>query len=353
MKLKALRQKIDKLDSGILKLLNQRAQLTLKIGKIKSISGKPVFSPDREKQVYRNIKKANKGPLPESTLEAVYREIMSGALSLQNPPKIAYFGPQYTFTHIAALKKFGESIEYIECESIAEVFTEVERQRADYGVVPIENSTEGAVNHTLDMFIDSDLKICSEVYLPIEHNLMSKARNISSIKQVYSHQQVLAQCRMWLEKNLPHAKLTPVSSTTVAASYATQNAKSAAIASDLAAEKYALKILASSIEDSAHNITRFLIIGQQDVESTGYDKTSIVFSMKDKSGALHDTLAPFKRSNINLTKIESRPSKKKAWKYYFFVDMEGHIKDKRIKQALDSIQKHCNFFKFLGSYPAA
>lgn len=353
MKLKILRQKIDRLDLGILKLLNQRAELILEVGKLKNKAGKPVFSPDREKQIYQNLKQANDGPLTNDTLEAVYREIMSGALSLQNPPKIAYFGPQYTFTHIAALKKFGKSLEYLECDSIADVFTEVERDRADYGVVPIENSTEGAVNHTLDMFVDSDLKICSEIYLPIEHNLMSRTKKLSSIKQVYSHQQVLAQCRLWLENNLPKAALVPVTSTTAAAMLAARGSGRAAIASKLAAEKYSLGILARSIEDSAHNITRFLVIGQQDAEPTGQDKTSVVFSMKDRAGALHDTLAPFKRSNINLTKIESRPSKKKAWKYYFFVDMEGHIKEGRIRRSLEHLERHCNFFKFLGSYPAA
>ena len=353
MILKKIRQKIDKLDLEILKLLNERARLILGIGKIKTKKGKPVFSPDREKQVYQRLKAANKGPLQGETLEAVYREIMSGSLSLQNPPRIAYLGPEATFTHIAALKKFGKSLDYLECDSIADVFTEVERGRADYGVVPIENSTEGAVNHTLDMFIDSDLKICSEVYLPIKHNLLSKSKKMSSVKRVYSHQQVLAQCRMWLEKNLPAAKLVPVASTTMAACDYTARGSNAAIASDLAAEEYNLNILARSIEDSAHNITRFLIIGKHEAEPTKHNKTSIVFSMKDRAGALHDVLTPFKGNGINLTKIESRPSKKKAWMYYFYVDMGGHISDKRVKQSLKQLQKHCNYYKFLGSYPAA
>ncbi len=353
MSLKQIRKKIDKLDFQVLKLLSQRARLTSDIGKIKARKGKPIFSPDRERQIYQRLIAANKGPLQNKTLEAIYREIMSGSLSLQNPPKIAYLGPESTFTHIAALKKFGKSLDYLECDSIADVFTEVERGRADYGVVPIENSTEGAVNHTLDMFIDSGLKICSEVYLPIHHTLLSKSRKISSIKRVYSHQQVLAQCRMWLERNLPQAKLIPVTNTAVAASIYTVRAGSAAIASNLAAEEHKLNILARSIEDSSHNITRFLIIGKQEAESTKHDKTSIVFSMKDRAGALHDVLAPFKRSNINFTKIESRPSKKKAWKYYFYVDMEGHIKDKRVKQSLKQLERHCNYYKFLGSYPVA
>ena len=351
-KLKILRKKIDRIDSSILRLLNERANVTLNIGSLKSKRTTPSFSPDREAQIYKRLIRANKGPLESDTVKAIYREIMSGSLSLQNPPRIAYLGPQTTFTHIAALKKFGKTLEYIECESIADVFTEVERDRADYGVVPIENSTEGAVNYTLDMFIDSDLKICSELYLPIKHSLLSKSRKVSSIKRVYSHQQVLGQCRLWLETNLPHAELIPVTNTSIAASVYTRTRTSAAIASELAAEENKLNILARSIEDSPHNITRFLIIGKQEAEPTGNDKTSIVFSMKDRAGALHDVLTPFKRKKINLTKIESRPSKKKAWKYYFFVDMQGHIKNKKIKQALRQLENSCTYLKMLGSYPA-
>jgi chorismate mutase/prephenate dehydratase len=352
-KLKKSRKRIDQIDSSILHLLNERAKIILGIGSLKSKKAKPSFSPYREAQVYRRLVKANKGPLSGATVKAVYREIMSGSLSLQNPPKIAYLGPEATFTHIAALEKFGKSLEYIECSSIADVFTEVQRQRADYGVVPIENSTEGAVNHTLDMFIDSELKICSESYLSIKHNLLSRAKKLTSIKRVYSHQQVLAQCRIWLETNLPQAKLVPVASTTVAAAVYANQKGNAAIASELAAERYSLKVLASSIEDSPHNITRFLIIGNQEAEPTGNDKTSIVFSMKDRAGALHDVLTPFKRSGINLTKIESRPSKKRAWEYYFFVDMQGHIKNKKIEQALRLLEKNCTYFNVLGSYPIA
>jgi len=351
-KLNNLRKKIDRIDSSILRLLNERAGVTLSIGKLKSKRTTPSFSPAREAQIYERLIKANrKGLLKEDSIKAVYREIMSGSLLLQNPPTVAYLGPEATFTHIAALKKFGKSLEYHECGSIADVFTEVERERTNYGVVPIENSTEGAVNHTLDMFMDSDLKICSELYLPIEHCLLSLKNKLKDIRVVYSHQQVLAQCRIWLETNLPNAKLVPVSSTSYAAKFCKARITSAAIASKLAAEEYGLKILAPSIEDSPHNITRFLIIGKQEVERTGKDKTSIVFSMKDKAGALHDVLVPFKRNKINLTKIESRPSKKKAWKYYFFVDMQGHIKDKKLKQSLRQLEKNCTYLKILGSYP--
>ncbi len=354
-KIKESRKRIDRIDSNILRLLNERARIILQIGSIKSKNAKPSFSPYREAQVYDSLLAANKGPLSNNTVKAIYREIMSGSLSLQNPPRIAYLGPKTTFTHIAALNKFGRSLDYLEAGSIADVFTEVERGRADYGVVPIENSTEGAVNYTLDIFIDSDLKICSELYLPIEHNLLSLGK-LSSIKRVYSHQQVLAQCRIWLETHLPGAELIPVANTALAAErvrHLKVDIKvGAAIASRLAAERCGLKILASSIEDSSHNITRFLIIGKHEAEPSGNDKTSIVFSMKDRSGALHDVLRPFKRSKINLTKIESRPSKKKAWKYYFFVDMDGHIKNKKVKRALKQLEKNCTYLKILGSYPA-
>ncbi|MFH1244929.1 MAG: prephenate dehydratase [Candidatus Omnitrophota bacterium] len=350
-RLEELRKRIDQIDDNILRLLNERASITLEIGALKSKKAKPSFSPYREAQVYARLEKTNKGPLQDEAIKAIYREIMSAALSLQNPPKVAYLGPEATFTHLAALGKFGKSLEYAECSSIGDVFTEVERGRADYGVVPIENSTEGAVNYTLDMFIDSELRICSEAYLPIEQNLLSKNPRIDSVKKVYSHIQVFPQCRIWLEKNLPKAALIPCASTTAAAMEAAADEESAAIASAVAAEKYNLNILARSIEDSAHNITRFLIIGKQDVERTGNDRTSIVFSMKDKIGALHDVLMPFKEKGINLTKIESRPSKKKAWKYYFFVDLEGHLEDVKVRQALAKLEKNCTFFKVLGAYP--
>jgi chorismate mutase/prephenate dehydratase len=350
--LKRLRKRIDKIDNNILKLLSERANIILEIGKIKSKSKKPAFSPGRESQVYRKLTSANKGPLNNDTIKAIYREIMSGSLALEKPLNIAYLGPEATFTHIAALKKFGSSVDYVKTDSITEVFTEVERGRADYGVVPIENSTEGAVNHTLDMFMESDLKICSEVLLPIEHNLLGKGK-ISSIKKVYSNPQVLGQCRLWLEANLPNRELVAVASTTKAAQLAAKAVSCAAIASKAAAEKYNLKILAESIEDSAHNITRFLIIARSEAEPTGNDKTSVMFSVKDRVGVLHDMLIPFKRGGINLTKIESRPSKKEAWKYYFFIDMKGHIKDKKISLALKHLGRHCDHLKFLGSYPAA
>ena len=345
------RRKIDRIDKKIVDILNERAKESLKIRRIKKRLKKGIFTPRREKDVYKKVLKRSKGPLSPGSIKAIYREIMSGSLALDKPLNVAYLGPEATFTHIAALRKFGASVDYLECKSIREVFTEVERGRADYGVVPIENSTEGAVNHTLDMFIDSELKICSEEYLPIKHNILSKHKRVSSIKKVYSHQQVFAQCRVWLEKNLPSVKMVSYASTSEAAHHATLGKGSAAIASELAAKEYGLNILARSIEDSSHNITRFLIMGTQEEEPTKDDKTSIVFSMKDRSGALHDALTAFKKNRINLTKIESRPSRLKAWEYYFFVDMEGHHKDKRVEKAISELGKGCTYLKVLGSYP--
>ena len=351
MRLAKNRRKIDQIDSKIVDLLNKRARETLQIKKLKKKLKKGVFAPHREKEVYEKVRERNKGPLSPESVSAIYREIMSASLALEKSPKIAYFGPEATFTHIAALAKFGSSVEYIECKSISEVFTEVERRRADYGVVPIENSTEGAVSHTLDMFIDSGLKICSEVYLHIEHNLLSRQKKISSVKKIYSHQQVFAQCRMWLEKNLPNAKLVSCASTTEAALLAASGKGSAAIASRLAAKKYSLNMVAPSIQDSSRNVTRFLIIGKKEAEPSKNDRTSIVFSLKDKVGVLHDALSPFKKNRINLTKIESRPSRLKAWEYYFYVDLVGHYKNAKVKKALAELEKSCTYMKVLGSYP--
>ncbi len=326
--------------------------MSAKIGRLKAKSKKNIYSPDRERVIYDRIEKVNKGPLSNETLKSIYREIMSGSLALEKSIVIAYLGPPATFTHIAALKKFGSSVGYLPVNSITEIFTEVERTRADYGVVPIENSIEGAVNHTLDMFMESDLKICSEISLEVSHNLLANCR-IGQIKKVYSNPQVFGQCRMWLEANLPNCELVEVSSTTKAAELAVKEKGAAAIASNLAADCYGLNILARSIEDSAHNVTRFLVIGSAEGEPTKRDKTSITFSVKDRIGALHDMLVPFKKYKINLTKIESRPSKKKVWEYYFFVDMVGHYKDENVKKALAELGRGCTYLKILGSYPMA
>lgn len=353
MGLKSLRRAIDSIDSKILKLLNERAEITLKIGRIKSRSNQSVYAPNRESEVYKKLAENNKGPLSNAAIQAIYREVMSSALNLEKPLTIAYLGPEFTFTHLASMKKFGSLVDYSSCNTITAVFDEVEKERADYGVVPIENSVEGAVNHTLDMFIDADLKICSEIYLEISHSLLSKESDKKNIKKVYSKDQVFGQCRLWLEEHLPNVTLVEVASTARAADMASKEKKTACIASELAAKKYGLKALNRSIEDNAHNVTRFLVIGRAEAKPTKRDKTSIMFSLKDRVGALHDILVPFKHYGINLTKIESRPSKVKAWKYYFFVDMEGHHLDKKVAKALSTLKRSTTYLKILGSYPAA
>ncbi len=350
MKLASLRKKIDNIDKEIILLLNKRADLAQDVGRIKSHAGKGVYVPDREAQIYKNILDKNKGPLSDKALEAVYREIMSGSLALERDLTIAYLGPEASFTHLAAMKKFGSQVEYSSCNSITEVFRAVETTRSDYGVVPVENSVEGAVSHTLDMFIDSDLKICSEVLLDISHNLIGNCSR-KSLKRIYSNPQVFGQCRIWLDSNLPDVELVEVSTTSRAAEIASKEKNACAIGSSLAAKTYKLKVIARDIEDSANNITRFLIIGEHIPSPTKQDKTSIVFSGKDRVGGLHDMLSPFKKNKVNLAKIESRPSKAKAWEYYFFVDMFGHYHDRNVKKALKGLKKNCSLLKVLGSYP--
>ena len=350
MTIPKLRKKIDTIDAQIVRLLNQRAKWGLLIGQEKVRHQKGVYAPDREKEILERIKALNKGPMPIAAFEAIYREIMSSSLSLEKPLRIAYLGPSASFTHLASLKKFGSQVEYVSGGDIAEVFERVEHTDCDYGVVPIENSIEGAVTHTFDILVDSDLKICSQILLEVSHNLLSKT-TIEKIKMIYSNPQVFGQCRRWLRDNYPQAELIEVVSTTRAAQMASVQKHSAAIGSLLAAEVYHLRVLKKDIEDTAHNITRFLVIAPQDVPPTGRDRTSILFSIKDKIGALHAMLSPFRRYRINLTKIESRPSKKKAWDYYFFVDFEGHRLNPRVQKALEQLEGMCKYLKILGSYP--
>jgi chorismate mutase/prephenate dehydratase len=350
MDLSHLRKKIDGLDAKIIELLNDRAAITLSIGQEKIKNKKSIYAPEREKEVLKRIKALNAGPIKNEAVEAIYREIMSASLNLEKPLRIAYMGPEATFSHLASLKKFGSSVGHVACDNVAEVFSKVESGDCDYGVVPIENSIEGVVTHTMDLLVESDLKICSQLLLDVTHNLMSKG-SWSQVKEVYSHPQILGQCRQWLMKNMPKAHLIPVVSSTKAAQMVANRKNAACIASEIAAPLYGLTILKKNIQDSAHNITRFLVISTMDVPPTGADRTSLVFSIKDKVGALHAMLTPFMKHKINLTKIESRPSKKKAWDYYFFVDCEGHQSDIKVARALAQLEGMCKFLKILGSYP--
>ena len=323
------------------------------IARVKQASGVPVYAPEREDLHLRALSAANPGPLNADGLRGIYREIFSASRAAERGLTIAYLGPEGTFTHLAALRRFGSQSGYLPVRSVGDVFAEVERGRADYGVVPIENSTEGVVNHTLDMFTDSELKICAEELMPVHHVLMARGGTKDSIKVVYTHSNVLGQCRNWLEDNLRSARTVAVPSTSEAARMAAKQRGSAAIGTDLAARLYRLKVLARDIEDMSDNFTRFLVIGRQWSPRSGRDKTSVMFSIKDRVGALYDMLVPFKRNRINLASIESRPSRKKAWDYYFFIDCLGHVDDRRVAKALKDLEKVCVFVKLLGSYPAA
>ncbi len=355
MSLDKVRNKIDSIDAKVLALLNERAGASQQIGQLKQKEGQGIYAPHRERQVLDRLKSLNKGPMTPDAIEAIYREIMSFSISLEKKVKIAYLGPPVTYTHQAAQKKFGASVDYEACTTITDVFSEVGQGRADYGVVPVENSTEGAVNHTLDMFVDSDLKIYGEIFLPIHHYLLSRSP-LKDIVQVYSKDQVFGQCRLWIEAHLRNVDLLPTNSTAEAAQIVANDSNQAGIAciaSKIAADVYGLKVLASSIEDNSNNTTRFLIISRTEAKPTCSDKTSIVLEIKDKAGALHDILVPFKKLKINMTKIESRPSKKKVWSYFFFVDFQGHYDDPKVKKAIAALEKHCTFLKVLGSYPKA
>lgn len=343
---------IDSIDSQIVDLLNKRTEHVLGIGKIKLAAGGSIYAPHRERAVLEKLDRLNKGPVTNHSLRAIYREIMSCALSLEKSMSIAFLGPEATYTHQAAISRFGHSLKYSAQKTIADVFTEVSKGRADYGVVPVENSTEGVVSNTLDMFVDSGLKIVAQIVLPIQHCLVSRASK-SQIKKLYSHPQALGQCRTWVQTHFPRAETIETSSTTRAAELASAGKSAAAIASALAAEKYQLRIMESSIQDNAANVTRFLVLGTQCSPSTGKDRTSLMFRITDEVGTLHRALAPFQKFKLNMTKIESRPSKRKAWEYYFFIDVDGHMDDPPVRKALSALERECGAVKILGSYPNA
>jgi chorismate mutase/prephenate dehydratase len=346
------RKSIDELDEQIVRLLNQRTRHVLEIGGLKRKAGEEIYAPHRELAVLQRICQANSGPLPNESLRAIYREVMSSALALEKTMTIAYLGPEATFTHQAAIQRFGSSLRYFPQKTIAEVFTEVAKRRADYGVVPVENSTEGVVTHTLDMFVDSDLKIVAQIVMPIQHCLLSRTPR-DHIRKLYIHPQTLAQCRVWLQRHFPQAEIIETSSNARSAELAAKDRRAGAIAGTLAAEKYRLPVLEYDIQDSSANATRFLVLGPKGPPPTARDRTSIMFSIQDKVGALHAALAPFRRYRLNMTKIESRPSKRKVWEYFFFVDCDGHAVDRKVSKAIALLEEHCSYVKVLGSYPNA
>ena len=346
-----LRKKIDQIDEKIVLLLNDRASLAQRVGSTKSLNSQEIYAPGREKEVLGRVSQLNRGPLSEQAIHSIFREIISGCRSLEGPLKVAFFGAEATYAHLAAREQFGSSVTLSPTSSIGEVFQAVTQARVSFGVVPIENSTEGVVAHTLDMLVDSELRICAEIFLDIHHNLLSSGRP-ADIQRIVSHPQALAQCRGWLASHFPHVPGEEVASTAHAAIAAAADKTVGAISSAMAKEVYDLKVVAANIEDHSNNITRFLVVGRDGTRPTGDDKTSLVFSVKDKPGILHRMLQPFARSRINLTKIESRPIKNKPWEYLFFIDCRGHKDEPRIQRALKTLERSCDFLKILGSYPS-
>ncbi len=352
MSLEDLRKRIDEIDSQLVELLNERARVVVEVGKLKSRSDKPVYAPDREKQVLDKIKRANQGPLPDRTLVAIWRELMSGSFVLEKPLRIAYLGPGGSFSHTAAMLKFGQSVEYEPLTDIRSIFNEISRGHCDLGIVPVENSTGGGVIETLDALIETDVKVCAEVLMAIHHNLLANCP-LEQVEKIYSKPEVFAQCRNWLTATFKEAKTIAVASTARAAQMAAEEPRAAAIGSKAAAELYGLKMICENIEDIANNITRFLVVSREDAKPTGEDKTAILFSTAHKAGALADVLEVFKRYAVNLTNIESRPGKKREWEYYFFMDFVGHRTEEKVQIVLEESRQHCLQLSILGSFPRA
>ena len=354
-KLGGIRERIDALDDRLQELISERAALAQEVARIKLAEDPEAhfYRPEREAEILRRIKERNSGPLDDEEIARLFREIMSACLALEKPLDIAFLGPQGTFTQAAALKHFGHSVHTRPMASIPDVFREVEAGSCDYGVVPVENSTEGVISHTLDMFLQSPLKICGEVVLRIHHNLLGKAKEWTRAKVIYSHAQSLAQCRRWLDQNLPHAERVPVGSNAEAARIVSDNPDALAVAGSEAALVYGLDVLAPNIEDEPGNTTRFLIVGRQDVAPSGDDKTSLLLSTRNVAGGLHGLLSPLAEHGISMTRIESRPSRRGVWEYVFFIDVLGHQQDPEVAAALDALSGEASVYKVLGSYPRA
>ena len=348
------RAEIDRVDDSILELLNERARCNAEIGRLKADDGSTPFVPGRELEIFERLERQSAGPFPRGGIRNVFREIISASIALQRGVRVAYLGPAATYTHEAAIQQFGQMADLLPFATTAEIFAAVEGDEAEFGVVPIENSSEGVVSHTLDLFVESPLTICAEIHVAVHHDLMSKSGDTRRIKAVYSHAQGLAQCRQWLELNLGNVPQHSTHSTAQAAEHVSHDDAAAAIASHVAAEIYGLKVVRSGIEDHANNTTRFLVIGRNPPRQSSRDITSLLFSIKrDQAGALYRALEPFAENGVNLTRIESRPTKARAWEYIFFCDFEGHTDEPRVGKAIDELRPRCDFVKVLGSYPQA
>ena len=354
--LTSLRQAIDAVDDQVLTLLNQRAGFAAEVGRLKAeITPEALFhAPKREREILARLEEENGGPFPGAAVRTIFQEIMSACLSLEKPLRVAFLGPEGTFTHLAARAQFGGSSQALPQGTIQAVFQAVERGRADYGVVPVENATEGAVDSTLDAFLDSPLRICAEILLPVNQALLMRPDlDLGGVRRVYSHPQALGQCRRWLEAHLPQADRIEAPSTSEAARLAREDGEGAAVASELAAELFGLKVAETRIQDLAANATRFVVLGPQAAEPTGRDRTTLLAMAQDGPGALLRLLEPLARRGLNLSRIQSRPTRRKLWEYAFFLDLEGHAEDPLMAEALVELQNACASLKVLGSYPRA
>jgi chorismate mutase/prephenate dehydratase len=349
-----IRTRIDNTDDEILRLLNQRATLVASVATLKEQLQVPFYVPSRERQIAERLSAGNPGPFPTEAIRSVFQEIFSACLSLEKTVRVAYLGPEGSFSHMAVRRQFGQSARALPTGAIAAVFEEVERGAVDYGVVPVENSTEGVINAALDSFVDSDLKISAEIALEIVLCLLARPGvDLADIERIYSIPVAAAQCRHWLSVNLPRATLVESRSTTDASRQAMDDAKGASVASEVAAKLYGLNVLRRKIEDLSHNRTRFLVLGRQQAEPTGRDKTSVLLIVRDEPGILYRALGAFAGAGLNMTKIESRPSRRRAWEYVFFVDVDGHERDAQVAAALVAVKQICETVKVLGSYPRA
>jgi len=350
-KLKPLREQIDAIDAQLIELLNQRARVAQQVGHVKAETNAPVFRPEREAMVLRRVAERNTGPIASTDMQMIFREVMSLCRALERRVTVAYLGPAGTFSEQAVYKQFGHAIEAQPCVSIDEVFRSTEAGTADFGVVPVENSTEGAINRTLDLLLQTPLAISGEVAIPVHHSLMNKTGDMNGVTRICAHSQALAQCQAWLNQHYPNIERHAVASNAEAARMASQDETVAAIAGQIAGEKYDLQVIAAHIQDDPHNRTRFAVIGRLQTTSSGRDQTSLVLAVPNKAGAVYNLLAPFSTFGVSMTRFESRPARTGTWEYYFYVDVEGHQKDAQVEKALAELKQNAAFFKVLGSYP--
>ena len=350
-KLKPLRESIDAIDTQILDLLGRRARVAQEVGHVKAETNAPVFRPEREAQVLRSVAERNPGPLTGADVQTIFREIMSACRALEKRVSVAYLGPPGTFSEQAVYRQFGHAVESIPCATIDEVFRAAEAGTAEFGVVPIENSSEGAINRTLDLMLQTSLLISGEISIPVHHNLMTKNGSLEGVTRICSHYQTLAQCQVWLNENFPNMERQAVASNGEAARIASEDPTVAAIAGEVAGEKHGLHIVKAHIQDDPHNRTRFAVVGRLQTGSSGRDQTSLVLSVPNKAGAVYNLLTPLAKHGVSMTRFESRPARMGTWEYYFYVDVEGHAQDDKVSKALAELKQNAAFFKLLGSYP--